>query len=318
MGISSPAFLHYTTLFVALFFFIESTVKSNIPCQHVSDLSTPPWRCQPAPHPPHLGLTFPLAILSHVDALDNIRDHLAAGNEEDLLNDLKKLCQELNKDESNRKLAESQGAGALLLASCKHCVKNEELLTAGVDAFGSFLNGQGNVASSETIQFLLQCLKDFKDRVNLSAVLIKAIRLSCIKSEANRQTFVHGDIIPTLINTLKTHQQCPLVIKEACFALRVLTFDDDMSVPFGKAHEHAKLIVAESAIAVLLNMLDVHQQDVEVASELMSTLGRLAVREEFCKEVVDLGGLKIILQILQNNIEHQVKVHVELSVEPPG
>ena len=35
------------------------------------------------------------------------------------------------------------------------------------------------------------------------------------------------------------------VLSAACQALRVLTFDDDVRVPFGKAHEHAKMIVTE-------------------------------------------------------------------------
>ena len=34
--------------------------------------------------------------------------------------------------------------------------------------------------------------------------------------------------------------------KEACGALRVMTFDDDIRVPFGHAHDHAKMIVQEN------------------------------------------------------------------------
>jgi hypothetical protein len=36
------------------------------------------------------------------------------------------------------------------------------------------------------------------------------------------------------------------VVREACWALRVMTFDDDIRVPFGHAHEHAKMIVQEN------------------------------------------------------------------------
>lgn len=38
---------------------------------------------------------------------------------------------------------------------------------------------------------------------------------------------------------------CRLVRAQVCGALRVLTYDDDVRVPFGKGHEHAKMIVTE-------------------------------------------------------------------------
>ena len=94
-------------------------------------------------------------------------------------------------------------------------------------------------------------------------------------------------------------------MKETCLALRVFTFDDDMSVAFGKAHEHAKLIVAENAFGVLLGIME-HYKDVEVASELCVTLSRLAVRNEYCKDIVDMGGLKMVLKLLQDHTSNQV------------
>ncbi len=46
--------------------------------------------------------------------------------------------------------------------------------------------------------------------------------------------------------------------------------------------------------------------DTVTIGELCSTLGKLAVRNEFCQEIVDLGGLKMVLQILTENIKSQV------------
>lgn len=239
--------------------------------------------------------------------MDNIKDLLEKGQlGDDLLESLKKLSLECNKDESSRVFAGKNGALGILLSTCQRFVKDENLFAASLDTFCSFVQGQGNVVNSETIKFLSGCLKDYQERDQVTGMLVKAVRLSCIMSEANRQAFVEEGVIPVLVEILKTHRQSPTVIKEACFALRVLTFDDDMSVPFGKAHEHAKLIVAENALPVMLEMLDAVQQNVETASELMATLGRLAVRDEFCKEIVDLGGLKMILQMLQGNMKHQV------------
>ena len=49
-----------------------------------------------------------------------------------------------------------------------------------------------------------------------------------------------------------------------------------------------------------------HAGDTTTIGELCSILGKLAVRNEFCQEIVDLGGLKLVLQILTENIKSQV------------
>ena len=40
--------------------------------------------------------------------------------------------------------------------------------------------------------------------------------------------------------------------------------------------------------------------------ELFATLGRLAVRNEFCQDIMDLGGLQLMLGALEHNMAHQV------------
>lgn len=54
-----------------------------------------------------------------------------------------------------------------------------------------------------------------------------------------------------------------------------------------------------------------------VLSELCSTLSRLAVRNEFCQEVVDLGGLSILVALLANCSDHQVGIQSPLRVRNP-
>lgn len=43
-----------------------------------------------------------------------------------------------------------------------------------------------------------------------------------------------------------------------------------------------------------------------VLGELFSTLGKLSVRDEFCQEIMDLGGLALILKSMEANIAHMV------------
>ena len=226
----------------------------------------------------------------------------------ELLQNLECLQLECDKDEENRKFAVSQDGYHIVLTTCKHFIKDEEGLCKGLQTFSSLINGQAKIASLGGIHFLCECLKEFKNIALLSEKIIKAIRLTCIRSESNRQTFVKEGVIPVLIDILKTHKMSSAVIKETCFALRVLTFDDDMSVLFGKAHEHAKSIVAENAFTVILDTIKGVRDDVGTVAELCSTLSRLAVRNEYCKDIVDLGGLKLVLEILQENLKDQVSI----------
>lgn len=223
-----------------------------------------------------------------------------------LVEGLKDFSLECNKSESNRKFAASKDALNLLFSCCNHCylLKDKNSLCASLDALGSFLLGQGDLADAKMIEFLATCLKELKEEILVERI-VKAIRIACIKSESNRQTFVAKNVIPCLVASLKDFKQSSAIVKETCTALRVFTFDDDMSVAFGKAHEHAKLIVAENAFAVILDIMETCK-DVEMASELCVTLSRLAVRNEYCKDIVDLGGLKMVLKLLQDHMSNQV------------
>ena len=227
-----------------------------------------------------------------------------------LLEGLKDLSLECDKSESNRKFAASTDALNLLFSSCNHCylLKDKNNLAASLDALCSFLHGQGELADAKMIEFLASCLKELKEEILVERI-VKAIRVACIKSESNRQTFVANDVIPCLVATLNDFRQSSAFVKETCTALRVFTFDDDMSVAFGKAHDHAKLIVAENAFAVILDIMETCK-DVEMASELCVTLSRLAVRNEYCKDIVDLGGLKMVLKLLQDHTTNQVSLHL--------
>lgn len=239
------------------------------------------------------------------DALDIIRTSLQEDESQLLWKGLQDFSTECDKSESNRKFAASRDAFKLLFSSCNHCylVKNKDNLAASLDALSSFLCGQGDLADVKMIEFLSNCLKELKEEI-LVEKIVKTVRVACIKSESNRQTFVVNGVIPCLVAILKDFSQSGKIVKETCLALRVFTFDDDMSVAFGKAHEHAKLIVAENAFGVLLGIME-HYKDVEVASELCVTLSRLAVRNEYCKDVVDMGGLKMVLKLLQDHTSNQ-------------
>lgn len=238
--------------------------------------------------------------------MQSIQKSLDANDLDQLSKALKTLQLQCNDDNENRKFATHHGALKDLLSSIKHLQNDPEHLAPALEALSSLINGQADLLDREALNLLFKILKDFGKEGQLLEQSLKVIRYSCIKSESNRQTFVSLDIIPLLIETLKIHKSNARVTKEICILLRVLIFDDDMSVPYGKAHEHAKMIVAEKAFLVILDALHAVQGSLDVVSELCATLGRLFVRDEFCKEFVDMDGLKLVLKLFQENIENQV------------
>uniref|UniRef100_A0AAV2JQI2 Armadillo repeat-containing protein 6 n=1 Tax=Knipowitschia caucasica TaxID=637954 RepID=A0AAV2JQI2_KNICA len=85
-------------------------------------------------------------------------------------------------------------------------------------------------------------------------------------------------------------------------------------VAFGQAHEHAKMIVLEhNGLKVVIDAAKAHLSNTSVLSEVCATLSRLAVRNEFCQDICDLGGLKLIMTLLVENYESQELVRQVLS-----
>lgn len=50
-----------------------------------------------------------------------------------------------------------------------------------------------------------------------------------------------------------------------------------------------------------------HPENMPILSELCATLSRLAVRNEFCQDIVDLGGLKFMMTLLADSLDCQVR-----------
>lgn len=62
---------------------------------------------------------------------------------------------------------------------------------------------------------------------------------------------------------------------------------------------------------LIIIMFTEYENNSNIQSELFSTLARLAVRDEFCNEVNDLGGLQLILQAFEKNLDEKVsQMHI--------
>lgn len=113
-------------------------------------------------------------------------------------------------------------------------------------ALSALTDGQPDLLDSAGQELLLQTLKENADDAEMTLAGIRCIRHACLKHEQNRQELVKGGVLPLLTGAIVQHGDCAGVVREASSALRIMTFDDDIRVPFGHAHDHAKMIVSEN------------------------------------------------------------------------
>ncbi|XP_067667203.1 armadillo repeat-containing protein 6-like [Haliotis asinina] len=225
---------------------------------------------------------------------------------EQVMSMLSVVQSECDVDLSRRCLAGSNNAYPVLSEMCRKHEENPVMLTTIMRTFCSLVNGQPDLLDENGCAMFTEYLRKYKSNADLLELIIRAIRFMCIKHEENRQNFVSKDIIVILSELLDESKKSPSVVKETCTLFRVLTNDDDVRVPFGKAHEHAKMIVTEgNALERILNICREYENNSNIQSELFSTLARLAVRDEFCNQVNELGGLKLILQAFEKNLDER-------------
>lgn len=167
------------------------------------------------------------------------------------------VCDECNIDLSHRCLAGGNQAYPTLMKLLKKFSADHHVTKVVLQALCALVNGQPDLLDEEGSALFIQDLSDFKEDHELLLLVVRLIRFFCVKHESNRQNFVGKDLIRLLSGLLQSQQSNPELVKEVCFALRVLTFDDDIRVPFGKAHEHAKMIVTEGdALKAILKICE--------------------------------------------------------------
>ncbi|XP_064137085.1 armadillo repeat-containing protein 6 isoform X3 [Loxodonta africana] len=175
-----------------------------------------------------------------------------------------------------------------------------------LDTLAVLTDGQPDLLDAQGLQLLVVTLAQGTGAANLTCTALRLVRHVCLKHEQNRQALVKAGVLPLLTGAIVQHGRCADVVREACGALRVMTLDDDIRVPFGHAHTHAKMIVQENrGLKVLIKAAEAFPDSPGILGELCNTLSRLAVRNEFCQEIVDLGGLGILVGLLADDTNHQ-------------
>lgn len=244
-----------------------------------------------------------------LQALDSIRVGKDIGK-----SDIKRFTEQCSLGFAQRYLAAQKGAYSVILSFCKNSVEEQHAILGGLLALAALTDGQPDLLDVDGQQFLLEVLKKYQESSSVMCAAISVVRHCCLKHEQNRQDLIKGGVLPVLTGAITQHSKCTELVKEASSALRVMTFDDDIRVAFGNAHEHAKMIVLEhNGLKVLIEAAKAHPNNTAVLSELCATLSRLAVRNEFCQDICDLGGLKFIMTLLADSYESAELVRQVLS-----
>ncbi|XP_019393880.1 PREDICTED: armadillo repeat-containing protein 6 [Crocodylus porosus] len=215
---------------------------------------------------------------------------------------------------ASRYLAGQKGAYPVVLSACRLASRDESTMLQALQALSALMEGQPDLLDSAGQKMLLQTLKEKADDIEMMLAGIRCVRHACLKHEQNRQDLVKGGLLPLLTSAIVQHGNHASLVREACSALRIMTFDDDIRVPFGHAHDHARMIVAENnGLKILIEAAKAFPGDSSVLTELCATLSRLSVRNEFCQEIVDLGGLNFMVSLLADCIDQKELVKQVLS-----
>ncbi|XP_026633522.1 armadillo repeat-containing protein 6 isoform X2 [Microtus ochrogaster] len=250
-----------------------------------------------------------------LQVLNDLQESLNASRPQEVSAHLVRFCDQCRQQKASRYLAAQKGAYPILLAAWQLAATSDQgLLLQALSALAVLTDGQPDLLDAQGQQLLVATLAQNVSNTELTSCGIRCVRHACLKHEQNRQSLVKAGVLPLLTAAITQHGQHADVVREACWALRVMTFDDDIRVPFGHAHEHAKMIVQENrGLKVLIEAARAFPDNPGVLSELFSTLSRLAVRNEFCQEVIDLGGLGILVTLLTDCSDHQDLVKQVLS-----
>ncbi|XP_038627966.1 armadillo repeat-containing protein 6 isoform X2 [Tachyglossus aculeatus] len=247
--------------------------------------------------------------------LDELRKSVDSSAPRELAEHLVRFSDQCERQAAARFLAAQKGAYPIVLAACQLAASGGRgFLPEALGALSALTDGQPDLLEPKGLQLLVAALEENGAEAEATAAGLRCVRHASLKHERNRQDLVKAGVLPLLTGAIERHGRRAEVIKAACSALRVMTLDDDIRVPFGHAHEHARMIVRENGgLKVLIEAAKAFPADSAVLSELCGTLSRLAVRNEFCQEIVDLGGLSFMLTLLADGVDQQDLVKQVLS-----
>ncbi|XP_060651969.1 armadillo repeat-containing protein 6 homolog [Drosophila nasuta] len=242
------------------------------------------------------------------ETLDKIKTHISQKSEDtqQLLELITVLDLECQKSLAHRVLAGKNGAHDALITLLEQTLQleteiNTTLLCKCLQAANSLSQKQPDLFDAEALSIVLKLLALQDQQLDVTCLTLQWLQKACVMHEMNRQNIISSNLLKLTKPLLRKDN--PRVVREMTAVLRFLVLDDDIRVEFGCAHEHARQI-ANELLLELVQLLPEYE-DVNVLSDLLLTIGTLAVRQELCTLIDDAGGLKLIFDIMKANLNQE-------------
>ncbi|KAG8229405.1 hypothetical protein J437_LFUL000926 [Ladona fulva] len=232
------------------------------------------------------------------DAVDKIKkaNETEMWDSEDIISALTDLKTKCDVDIAHRVLVGKLSAYEALVEMAKK-LSDKEPLTMVLKTLTSLMTGQPDLLEDNGVCLILSLLGREDDTFCQQTLLW--LRHCIIKHEHNRQTLMEAGIAELLVGILSKESSPANLVQEVCKVCRALVQDDDIRVPYGKAHDHARILAGNcNALVVLTKLLSSFKTDQTILFEILSTMSSLSVRHEFCQAIDDVGGVQLVMDVL--------------------
>lgn len=140
-------------------------------------------------------------------------------------------------------MAAANGCFKLIADLCESSINDVPKLNILLLCNSAVINKQPDVFTAEFLATIKKILTTVDDKLTLKHCL-KCLQRASLMHENNRQMIVDAGFVPLLRPYLKCDEA--FLLREVCCVFRYLVLDDDIRVEFGKAHDHARLIAADT------------------------------------------------------------------------
>uniref|UniRef100_A0A1B0AGX4 Armadillo repeat-containing protein 6 homolog n=1 Tax=Glossina pallidipes TaxID=7398 RepID=A0A1B0AGX4_GLOPL len=235
------------------------------------------------------------------EAIEHLKSYIddKSSNDEALLQYLYTLHEECQKSIPHRVLASKNGAQSILLSLLEARINSNgensptDVLEAILKCLNSLTNKQPDIFNANALA-LAKCLLDTNANESIICLCLQWLQKACVMHEINRQNIMNANIVQQLKRFVS--KENGKILREVLAIFRYLTLDDDIRTEFGSAHENACQI-ANEVIKDLTALLK-EFEDTNVLADSLLTIGCLAVRQEICMNVDEVGGIKLVFEVM--------------------
>lgn len=242
----------------------------------------------------------------------------------DALEGLAAACGAKDETVDVKSLLGSNGAVEALFAACEAFLDDEELLRASLRAFRALLPKNAENRRRVPPAAILLSVVAAKRHEAPSPAHGAALALTgslCVGHEGNKRAVFRNKVVDVVLADLKAYPNDGALVRDALPILRSLCMNDDKTAAMdAKAFDQAREIAKGEALPVLMATSKANPDDDAMSADIMFTLTTLAVNNEVCANIVDIGGLTHVSALMDKHMERAATIRraVELLKKLAG